>query len=172
MSKRRTNAAEAAAEAADTIESAADVAGTAERTTAAVPGQAPTAGEITQERQPGDESPEAPKRKYEPVRGWTSRLAGPVKYRKFTDDTLKIIAFKFNLADNEKLPDEVLTLMRDNKQDKDGNATGLKFQDTRKHGKIWTIPNDIEGRALADKIDFRLSELAQKTEQTPGQAPF
>ena len=57
-------------------------------------------------------------------------------------------------------------------RDKDGNPTGLKFQDTRKHGKIWTTPNDAEGRMLADKIDFRLSELAHKLEEAPGKTPF
>ena len=124
----------------------------------------------TQERQPGDESTDQPKRPFEPVRGWTQRYAGPVRYRKFTDATLKIIAFKFDVPANEKLPDEVLAVMRDHKQDKDGNPTGLKFQDTRKHGKIWAIPSDVEGRALADKIDFRLSELAQKMEQAQGRS--
>lgn len=126
----------------------------------------------TPEREPGDESPEPPKRAYEPVRGWTSRVHGPLKYRKFTDDTLRVVAFKFNVDADGKLPEEVLTLIRGHKQDKDGNATGLKFQDTRKHGKIWTIPNDVEGRALADKIDYELAQLAEKMDKEPGKTPF
>lgn len=32
--------------------------------------------------------------------------------------------------------------------------------------------NDVEGRALADKIDFRLSELAQKMGESQGKTPF
>jgi hypothetical protein len=130
--------------------------------------ETPPAGE----RQPGDEPPEQAKRPFEPVRGWTQRFTGPVKYRKLTDANLKIIAFKFNVPDNEKPPEEVLALMRDNLKDKEGNPTGLKFQNTRIHGKVWTIPNDVEGRTLADRIDFRLSQLAQKMEEGKGQAPF
>lgn len=131
-----------------------------------------TENTAAQERQPGDESPEQTKRPYNPVRGWTSKLTGPLKYRKFTDDSLRMIAFKFNLAPNEKLPDEVLAVMHKYKQHEDGTPTGLEYQESRKHGKIWTIPNDKEGRAIADKIDFRLSELAQKMEQGQGPAPF
>jgi hypothetical protein len=122
-----------------------------------------------QERQPGDEPAEPGKREFQPVRGWTGRFTGPLKYRKFTDANFKIIAFKFDLSGDEALPDEALTVMRDHKKDQDGNPTGLVFQNNRKHGKIWAIPNDAEGRALADKIDFKLSEIAQKMAETPGQ---
>src|SRR6266851_9996450 len=118
--------------------------------------QAETQASQTDARQPGEESAEKPKREFQVVRGWTSRLQGPVKYRKFSDADLKIVAFKFHVGANEKLPDEVLTIMREHKQDKDGNPNGLKFQDSRKHGKIWSVPNDVEGRTLADKIDFKL----------------
>jgi hypothetical protein len=133
------------------------------------------AAEQTQEvtdGQAGDESQQQTKRPFEPVRGWTTRLTGPVRYRKFTDANLGIIAFKFDVADDEKLPDEVLAVMRDHKLDKGNNQTGLKFQNLRTHGKIWTIPNDVEGRTLADKIDFRLSELAKKMDEGQGKAPF
>jgi hypothetical protein len=170
MSKRR-NAAEAVAETAETFEPAADqsqAAGLADATASI----AQQAGDITQERQPGDEPAEKAKRPYNPVRGWTSRFTGPVKYRKLVDESMKIIAFKFNLAENEKLPEPVLALMRENKQDASGQPTGLKFQTTRKHGKIWTIPNDVEGRTLADKIDFRLNQLAEKTQGVSGPDPF
>ena len=124
-----------------------------------------------QERQPGDEPAEQAKREFQPVRGWTQRFTGPLKYRKFTDANFKIIAFKFDIPANETLPEEALAVMRDSKKDKDGNATGLEFQNHRKHGKIWVIPNDAEGRALADRIDLKLSEIAQKMEETPGQGP-
>jgi len=139
---------------------------------AANPASEPAITPAAEERQAGDESPEQTKRPFEPVRGWTSRLTGPLQYRKFTDANMKVIAFKFNLDADEKLPEEALAVMREHKQDKDGKPTGLKFQDTRTHGKIWTIPNDVEGRALADKIDFRLSELAQKLEEGQSKTPF
>jgi hypothetical protein len=124
-----------------------------------------------EERQPGDE-PEQAKRPFQPVRGWTRRLTGPVKYRKFTDANLKIIAFKFNIPDNEKPPEEILAVMRDHKADKDGTPTGLRFQATRTHGKVWTIPNDVEGRTLADRIDYQLEKLAHKMEEAEGKTPF
>jgi hypothetical protein len=124
------------------------------------------------ERQPGDEPPAPDKRPFQVVRGWTQRFTGPVKYRKFTDADMNIIAFKFNLEPGEKMPEEVLAVMREFKQDKDGNPTGLQFQETRKHGKIWAIPNDLEGRMLADKIDYRLSQVAHKLEEAQGKTPF
>jgi hypothetical protein len=130
--------------------------------------ETPPAGE----RQPGDEPPEQAKRPFQPVRGWTNRITGPVQYRKFSDANLKIIAFKFNLPDNEKPPQEVLDVMHEHMKNKDGQPTGLRFQNTRTHGKVWTVPNDVEGLALADRIDFRLSELAQKMEETQGKGPF
>jgi hypothetical protein len=123
-------------------------------------------------RQPGDEPAEKSKRQFNPVFGFTSRFAGPLKYRKFTDANLKIIAFKFNLANQEKLPPEALEIMREYKQDRDGNPTGLEFKQTRTHGKIWQIPNDVEGRTLADKIDMRLSEIAEKLQEAQGKTPF
>ena len=127
---------------------------------------------LRRERQPGDEPAEEPKREFKPVRGWTSRFTGPVQYHRFSDANLKIIAFKFNVPDNEKPPEEVLAVMHAHKQDKEGNPTGLKFQNTRTHGKVWTIPNDVEGRTLADRIDFQLSEVAKKMEASQGKEPF
>jgi hypothetical protein len=131
-----------------------------------------------EQRQPGEDAPERPKPEFKPVRGWTSRFTGPLKYNRLSDADMEVsgvkgvIAFRFNLAPREQLPAEVLALMRANKQYPDGTPTGLKFESTRKHGKIWMIPNDVEGRTLADKIDFRLSELAHKMEETLAKAPF
>ncbi len=119
----------------------------------------------------GQEAAEQPERKYEPVRTWTQQLAGPVKYRRISDDTMRIIAFKFDLPAGEKVPEAALAVMREHKQGVDGAPTGLKFQDTRKHGKIWSLPNDAEGRILADKIDFKLHEVAQKMDVAQGKAP-
>jgi len=125
-----------------------------------------------EERQPGDEPAAEAKEPFQVIRNWTERFTGQVKYRKFTDADLNTIAFKFQLEPKEKLPDEVLAVMHEHKKDKDGNPTGLKYQDTRKLGKIWALPNDVEGRTIADKIDFRLSELAHKMEEGQGKTPF
>src|SRR5271154_4195018 len=106
MSRRKSSAAaeEAAAPQTETAQETGDTAAPAQvvpaNDAAAVP-----------ERQPGDEPAAAPKRPYQPVRGWTQRYTGPVQYRKFTDDNMRIIAFQFRLAANEKLPDAVLALM-------------------------------------------------------------
>jgi hypothetical protein len=62
--------------------------------------------------------------------------------------------------------------MHAHKQHKDGTPTGLEFNDLRKHGRIWQIPNDVEGRTLADKIDYKLSEIAHKMEEGQGKTPF
>jgi hypothetical protein len=113
------------------------------------------------------EVPNEPKKPFQVVRGWTSRTQQPVKYQKFSDANMKIVAFKFDLPKDgtgkeEPMPEPVLTLLRDNKKDENGNDTGLRFENTRKHGKIWMVPNDPEGRALADKLDYHLGELAHK----------
>ncbi len=129
----------------------------------------PAAAAPTDERQPGDEPAKKP---FEPVRGWHSQFTGPLKFRRLVDANLKSIVFKFNLAPREKLPEEALVVMREHKQDNQGNPTGLEFKDTRAHGKAWLIPDDVEGRALADKIDFKLSQIAEKLQQGPGQPSF
>lgn len=110
--------------------------------------------------------------KRSPVRSWSERFTGPVQYQKLTDDTLKAIVFKFKLAPGEKLPPvEALDVMRAHKKDDLGNATGLVFKDTRRHGPAWMIPNDPEGRSLADKIEMQLKEVAEKLEHGQG-IPF
>ena len=115
------------------------------------------------------EVPNEVKKPFQVVRGWSQRTQQPVKYQKFTDANMKIVAFKFDLPKDGEgketpMPEPVLTLLRDNKKDENGNDTGLRFENSRKHGKIWMLPNDPEGRALADKIDYHLGELAHKME--------
>jgi hypothetical protein len=101
-----------------------------------------------------------------PVRPWTERYAEPLRYRKFSDDVLKVIGFQIILPDGQKTPpQEVLDLLHSMQRDGDGRPTGLRFETTRRHGKVWTVPNDPEGRALADRLDFELNKLAHKMEQ-------
>ena len=38
--------------------------------------------------------------------------------------------------------------MRAAKVNGDGSPTGLRFEESRTHGKAWMIPNDPEGRAF------------------------
>ena len=90
---------------------------------------------------------------------------------------LLLFAALFSSSGTNALPtavsnEEALAIIHDHKQYKDGTPTGLEFKETRAHGKIWQIPNDVEGRALADKIDFKLSEIAHKLEEGQGKSPF
>jgi hypothetical protein len=115
------------------------------------------------------EVPNETKRPFQVVRGWTTRTQQPVKYQKFSDANMEIVAFKFDFPKDPEgketgLPAPVLKLLHDNLVDENGTATGLEFKNTRKHGKIWQLPNDSEGRALADKIDYHLGDLAHKME--------
>jgi hypothetical protein len=121
---------------------------------------------------PRAEGETAKRRPYKPVKSWTENYNQPLRYEKFTDDRSNKIMFRFKLADGQaKPPQEVLDLMHAHTQTPEGEPTGLQFRDLRSHGKVWIIPNDAEGRDLADKIDFKLSQLATKmqaAERTPG----
>ena len=80
------------------------------------------------------------------------------------------IIIRFNLPAGQKSPsDEVLEVLRSHKQTAEGQPTGLEFEDTRTYGKVWTIPNDAEGRELAGRIDVKLNKVAAKmqAEQVP-----
>lgn len=81
---------------------------------------------------------------------------------------MNVVSFQFVLGPNEKPLDEALNAVKAHLRDKDGRPTGLKYQVSRKHGPVWTIPNDAEGRTLADRIDFALSTLAEKIETSQG----
>jgi hypothetical protein len=135
--------------------------------------QAPPAGPTPDEAAPVAETePEKGRRPYKPVRSWTETYNQPLRYERFTDDRSHKIMFRFKLpAGQAKPPEEVLELMRSHMQTPEGEPTGLGFRDLRSHGKVWIIPNDAEGRDLADKIDFKLTQLAAKikaADRAPG----
>ena len=105
-----------------------------------------------------------------PVRSWSQRHTGPVRYHVLTDSRINKIVIKFNLAEGEKTPpDEVLAVMRAAKANGDGSPTGLKFEDSRLHGKVWTLPSDPEGRAILAAIQTKLDELGAQPD--PAQEP-
>jgi hypothetical protein len=115
------------------------------------------------------QKPAEEKKPFEPVRHWSDRFVQPVAYRRFTDADLGskgAVCFQFTLPQGQRVPDQdIIKIMQENKLDCHGNPTGLKFTETRKHGKIWTLPNDVEGRTLADRIEMRLRRLAAEIEQ-------
>jgi hypothetical protein len=110
--------------------------------------------------------PDKPQRQFGGRRSWVEQYSGPLQYEMFTVG--KTIMFRFKLPKGQDKPaDEALEIMRSHKQTPEGQPTGLKFGDTRMHGKIWTIPNDPEGRELAQKIEMELAKVARKLEPTP-----
>ncbi|HYV36075.1 MAG TPA: hypothetical protein VE988_10255 [Gemmataceae bacterium] len=103
-------------------------------------------------------------RKQGPVRSWSERFTGGLRYQVLTDSRINKIVIKFKLPEGEKTPpEEVLAVMRAAKVNSDGSPTGLRFEDSRLHGKIWTLPNDTEGRALLASIQNHLEKLATET---------
>jgi hypothetical protein len=104
------------------------------------------------------------KKTFQPVRGWTTRNKQPVQYRKLTDADLGIILFKFVLPEGQNtLAADVKDILDAHKHyPETGEPTGLHFENSGKHGKIWVLKNTTEGRAIADKIDQALLKLAAK----------
>ena len=88
------------------------------------------------------------KKPFQPVRGWTTRTKQPVQYRKLTDSDLDA---------HKRYPET-------------GEPTGLHFENSGKHGKVWVLKNTNEGRAVADKIDQALQKLAAKHDLQEQQA--
>jgi hypothetical protein len=112
------------------------------------------------------------KKPFQVVRGWTTRNKQPVQYRKLSDADLGIILFKFVLPEGQNtLPADVKDILDAHKKYPDsGEPTGLHFENSGKHGKIWVLKNTPEGRAIADKIDAALQKLAAKHDLQVAQA--
>ena len=112
---------------------------------------------------------ERPQRPFNARRSWMEQYTGPLQYELFTVG--KTIMFRFRVAragqDKPAGTKHLETGMRSHKQTLEGQPTGLRFEDTRMHGKVWTIPNDPEGRELAGQIDMELTKVARKMEATP-----
>jgi hypothetical protein len=130
---------------------------------AAETGAQATQAETGQPATPAE--PQGPQRQYKARVSWAEQYTGPLQYEMFTAG--KKIMFRFKLPKGQDKPtDEVLEVMRWHKQTQDEppQPTGLKYENTRTHGKVWSIPNDPEGRELAGNIDRALSKLATKME--------
>jgi hypothetical protein len=112
------------------------------------------------------------KKPFQPVRGWTTRNKQPVQYRKLTDSDLGIILFKFVLPEGQNtLAADVKDVLDAHKRYVEtGEPTGLHFENSGKHGKVWVLKNTNEGRAVADKIDQALQKLAAKHDLQEQQA--
>ena len=110
------------------------------------------------------ETAQPQKKPFQPVRGWTTRTMQPVQYRKLVDSDLGIILFKFVLPEgqNSLAPDVKDVLDAHKRYAETGEPTGLHFENSGKHGKVWVLKNTNEGRAVADKIDQALQKLAAK----------
>jgi len=116
-----------------------------------------------------------------PGRGWTERLTGSIRYRRFTDIDAggrPSILFKFELAPGQNdLPQAVYDVLNQMKHLDGGSEhgggnrhTGLTFNRSKKHGRVWRLPDDPTGRTAADIIDAKLSDLAATLDSEQGQA--
>jgi hypothetical protein len=111
--------------------------------------------------------------KKQPGRSWTERLTGPIRYRRFTDldaGGRPSIFFKFELAPGQRdLPQEVYDVLNEMKQlnPRFGHGirprpTGLEFNRSKKHGRVWRMPDNQVARTAADIIDGKLRVLAHQ----------
>jgi hypothetical protein len=118
------------------------------------------------------EAAQQQKKPFQPVRGWTTRNKQPVQYRKLTDSDLGIILFKFVLPEGQNtLAADVKDVLDAHKRYAEtGEFTGLHFENSGKHGKVWVLKNTNEGWAVADKIDQALQKLAAKHDLQEQQA--
>ena len=114
-------------------------------------------------------------------RSWTERLAGPIRYHRFTDlDAIgrPSIFFRFELAPGQDdLPQGVYDVLREMKHLKARPGHGekpcpthLEFNRSRKHGRVWRMPDDPTGRTAADIIDAKLADLAAELDAEPGRS--
>lgn len=110
-----------------------------------------------------------------PGRGWTERF-GPIRYRRFTDVDAggrPSIFFKFELSPGQsEMPKEVWDILHSLRQIDRGpthgggrHYTGLQFNRSKKHGRVWRLPDSQTGRTAADIIDARLADLITKIEE-------
>lgn len=118
-----------------------------------------------------------------PGRSWTERLSGPVRYRRFVDTDpagRSRIFFKFELAPGQtELPQGVYDVLHElkylnrNQDFPNGGGrypTGLQFNRSKKHGRVYVLPDNPTGRTAADIIDAKLADLAASLDHEPGQS--
>jgi hypothetical protein len=127
------------------------------------------------EQEPEQEGPKAKK----PGRGWTERFTGPIRYRRFTDydhSGRRAIFFKFEPAPGQgDQPQAVYDILQEMKHMQRGpghgrgqQPTNLTFVRSKKHGRVWRLPDDPVGRTAADIIDAKLQDLATQMEAGEG----
>ncbi len=99
-------------------------------------------------------------------RSWTKRVAGPVQFERFTAlnaGGVPRIHFVFRIPEGkEKLDDDVYQIINEHKTWPDGHPTGLRFSRDRIHGKTFNLPDDVDGRNVADRLDRKLMALARR----------
>jgi hypothetical protein len=99
---------------------------------------------------------------------WTRRISGPVQYVRYTDwvkhsggvpgSGVRAIHFAFDLPPGQdRLPEPIYAVMKEHQTFGDGQPSGLR---SKKGGKLWSLVDSEKTRALADRIDMALKELA------------
>lgn len=111
------------------------------------------------------------KPQHRPGTTWSERLQFPLKFRHYTGFDAggrERIFIKFELPPGEtKLDPEALALVRSFKQVKHqpGLPTGLTFTRDKVHGKVYTLPNNMVGRAVADTIATKLINMGRQRDE-------
>lgn len=101
---------------------------------------------------------------------WTRRIGGPVQYVRYTDYNKaghgdRRIYFAFDLPPGQdRLDPAILAVIDEHKTYEDGYPSGMHKQNS----KVWSLPDHEHGRALADRLDMALKELAEKLERPAG----
>ena len=102
----------------------------------------------------------------------TVRPIQPVKFKRFTalrsSDRRPSIIYTFELPPGEtELDPAVYAVLKHHQRTSHigGGHTGLKYERDQTHGKCWTLPSDEFGRAVADRLDIDLLNIAAKMER-------
>ena len=111
-------------------------------------------------------------------RTWTTRLTGPIRYRRFTDTDAggrRSIFFKFELAPGQSdLPQPVYDILNQMKHMNRASGsrflTSLQYTRDKNHGRVWRLADHEVGRMTADIIDAKLRDLAYELENDQGKA--
>lgn len=107
-------------------------------------------------------------------REWTVRLAGPVRYRRYTaSDHLNrpTIFFEFDLPPGEReVPKDVYDVIKSMKylHRSEDHGGGVRPTGLENRRGTWRFPDTPVGRTAADVLDAKLAALAHRAEKQQG----
>lgn len=111
----------------------------------------------------------------------TSRVSGPIKYRRFEGRDAggrQCVFFRVETPSNPDVATEVFDVFREMKLLKrakhEGGGTfhtGLAFSRDQIHGRVWKVRATPVGRLASDIIDAKLADLARELAGDQGLSP-